>query len=302
MVMIVDSHTHPFTFPSMLDLSDKIKTTEDIAKFRSRYPHLSLKKLESIEKPIDIVDALVMDMDRYGVQKAVIQPIPNVGAEQVALAVAKHPKRLFGLCPLGETFELPPKKYQLKDDLEMRLSEGITKYGLKGIAEVHLGSFADEPEKIPTNMVPLLNVLAKHRLPLLVHTGWSQHAGEIELRASNPIYLDNVAARYPEVPIILAHMGRGMNYFFEPALAVALRNSNVYLDTADSSTEHIRIAAERLGTDRMMFGTDWSPTQRFIKQPSDVFGSNLNRIYEAIHNETDLECVLGKTAEQLYGI
>ena len=68
--MIIDSHTHPFTFPSMLDLSDKIKTTEDIAKFRSRYPHLSLKRLESIENPIDIVDDLVKDMDRYGVQRA----------------------------------------------------------------------------------------------------------------------------------------------------------------------------------------------------------------------------------------
>lgn len=286
----------------MLDLSDKIKTTEDIAKFRTRYPHLSLKRLESVEKPIDIVDWLVKDMDRYGVQRAVIQPIPNVGAKEVALAVAKHPKRLLGLCPLGETFELPPKKYRLEGELQTRISDGITKYGLKGIAEVHLGSFADEPEKISANMVPLLDILAKHKFPLLIHTGWSQHAGEIELRASNPIYLDNVAARYPEVPMILAHMGRGMNYFFEPALAVALRNSNVYLDTADSSTEHIRIAAEKLGPDRIMFGTDWSPTQRFIKQPADVFGSNLNRVYEAIHNETDLDWILGKTALQLYGI
>ena len=300
--MIIDSHTHPFTFPSIVDLRDKIRTTEDVAKFRSRYPNLSLKHLETFESPIDIVDYLIQDMDSRGVEMAIIQPIPNVGASEVAKAVRKYPGRLVGLCPVGSTFELPPTKYNLNNTLETHITEAVEKHGLKGIAEVHLGSFANNPQMIPVGMTPLLDVLAKRRLPLLVHTGWSQHAGDIELQSANPIHLDNVAACYPEVTFILAHMGRQMYYFFEPALAVALRNSNVYLDTADSCAEHIRIAVEKLGADRIMFGTDWSPTQRFIREPADIYSFNLTQVYQSVQNKDDREWVLWKTAQKVYGI
>lgn len=298
--MIIDSHTHCFTYPSILNIQDKIRTTEDVAKFRSRYPHLSLSKLHASEKPLDLVKQILEEMREHKIDLSMIQPIPGVSAQQVAEAVSKDPPRLVGLFPISETYTLPPAKYNL-DNIEENVSKGIA-LGLKGAAEVHLGSFAEEPEGIARGMRSLLEALAKKKIPLLVHTGWSQHAGEIELRASNPIYLDSVAASFAEVPIILAHMGRGMNYFFEPAIAVALRNSNVYLDTADSISQHIKIAVDKLGPDRVLFGTDWSPTQRFIRDPMHIYKMNLTSVHEAVKNESDREWVLSKTAKSIYNL
>ena len=298
--MIIDSHTHCFTYPSILDLHDKIKTTEDVAKFRSRYPHLSLSRLHASEKPIDLVKQILEEMSEHEFDLSIIQPIPGVSAQQVAEAVSKDALHLAGLFPITKTYTLPPSKYDL-DNIEENVSEGIA-LGLKGAAEVHLGSFAEEPEGIARGMHPLLEALAKKKVPLVVHTGWSQHAGEIELRASNPIYLDSVAASFSEVPIILAHMGRGMNYFFEPAIAVALRNSNVYLDTADSISQHVKIAVDKLGADRVLFGTDWSPTQRFIRDPMHIYKMNLVSVYEAVKKQSDREWVLSKTAKSIYNL
>lgn len=301
--MIIDAHTHGFSYKSLTDVGDKIRTTEDVAKFRTRYPELSIHKLQTKERPIDIVDQLVHDMDMHGINKAVIQPIPGISSDDVAKAVKKHPSRLVGLFPLGNEYTLPPDKYILKvASIQSQVNRAINKLGLNGMAEVHLGSFAKEPEKISKNLEPLLSILSKYKCPLLVHTGWSQHRGDIELRAANPIYLDDAAAKFPEVKIILAHMGRGMNYFFEPAVAVALRNNNVYLDTADASPNHIRIAVERLGPERVMFGTDWSLTQRFIKEPADIYDSNLSNVYQAVVNKQDRDFVLGKTALEVYNI
>ena len=69
-----------------------------------------------------------------------------------------------------------------------------------------------------------------------------------------------IAGRYPDVPIVLTKMGRGIAHYFESALIVAMRNPNVYFDRTYSSGEvHIRRAVRTIGlSDRMMFGSDWA--------------------------------------------
>jgi predicted TIM-barrel fold metal-dependent hydrolase len=39
-------------------------------------------------------------------------------------------------------------------------------------------------------------------------------------------------------------------------LVVAMRNANVFLDLTDSTGEHVRQATDKLGSRRIMFGTD----------------------------------------------
>ena len=58
---------------------------------------------------------------------------------------------------------------------------------------------------------PLYEVVAEAGLPALFHTGHSgmgsglPGGGGIRLKYSNPMYVDDVAVDFPEMPIILAH-------------------------------------------------------------------------------------------------
>ena len=70
----------------------------------------------------------------------------------------------------------------------------------------------------------------------------------------------------------------GFQHLFDNALVVALRNDNVFFDTVGTTPEHLRIAAGELGTDRIMFGTDWSATWRWVRDPGDVHQMRLGTI------------------------
>jgi hypothetical protein len=72
--MIIDTHTHVWSFPSYRDLSQHIKTTEDLIAFRTRYP--DLYKCSLTEPPIDNSDELIADMDRNGVALTLVQARP----------------------------------------------------------------------------------------------------------------------------------------------------------------------------------------------------------------------------------
>ena len=95
--MIIDAHIHPIGVGrSFADLGDKIKRVEDAISFNSRYPELYRKRFE--EEPVDFCGALIGDMDRYNIDKGLIQLTTGAGTNDlVADAVSEHPGRLSGL-------------------------------------------------------------------------------------------------------------------------------------------------------------------------------------------------------------
>jgi predicted TIM-barrel fold metal-dependent hydrolase len=74
----------------------------------------------------------------------------------------------------------------------------------------------------------------------------------------NPIWVDEIAGIFPDVPIVLIKMGRGFRSSFDTCMVVAMRNANVYFDMTESPPEHVREALARIGPSRIMFGTDLS--------------------------------------------
>ena len=97
-------------------------------------------------------------------------------------------------------------------------------------------------------------------------------------------------------------MGRAIQHYFESALIVAMRNPNVYFDTTSTTAEHLRRAVETIGADRIMFGTDWSPTWRCVEVPEPLYPARLKVVKESGISEEDVEQVLWKTAVELYGL
>ena len=98
--MIIDTHTHVWSFPSYRDLSQHIKTTEDLIAFRTRYPELYNCSLT--EEPVDNSDALIADMDKNGAALTLVQARPGyVANDQVAQAAARHSDRLQAIARVG---------------------------------------------------------------------------------------------------------------------------------------------------------------------------------------------------------
>jgi predicted TIM-barrel fold metal-dependent hydrolase len=80
---------------------------------------------------------------------------------------------------------------------------------------------------------PLYEVIAQAGVPALFHTGHSgigsgmPGGGGIRLKYSNPMYVDDVAVDFPDLPIVLAHPSFPWQ---EEALSVAMHKPQVHID------------------------------------------------------------------------
>jgi predicted TIM-barrel fold metal-dependent hydrolase len=111
---------------------------------------------------------------------------------------------------------------------------------------------------------PLYEAIAEARLPALFHTGQTgvgagtPGGGGIRLKYSNPMLLDDVAADFPDMPIILAHPSFPWQ---EEALSVATHKPQVYIDLSGWSPKYFPPIlvqyANTLLKDRMLFGSDY---------------------------------------------
>lgn len=137
----------------------------------------------------------------------------------------------------------------------------ITEYGVRGFKfHPSVQGFYPNDRKAYT----LYEVIAEAGLPALFHTGQTgAGAGTrggmgIRLKYSNPLYLDDVAGDFPDMPIILAHPSFPWQ---DEALAVATHKPNVYIDLSGWSPKYFPVNlvqyANTLLKDRVLFGSDY---------------------------------------------
>jgi uncharacterized protein len=111
---------------------------------------------------------------------------------------------------------------------------------------------------------PLYEVIAEAGLIALFHTGTTgigagmPGGGGVHLKYSNPMVVDDVAADFPELRIILAHPSFPWQ---EEALAIAVHKPNVYIDLSGWSPKYFpEILVQYTNTrlkDKMLFGSDF---------------------------------------------
>lgn len=110
---------------------------------------------------------------------------------------------------------------------------------------------------------PLFTVIEEAGLPILVHTGQTGAGASLpggwgfRLSLSNPMLLDDVAARHPDLPVILAHPSVPWQ---EEALSIATHKGNVWIDLSGWSAKYfsdslVRAARSYLNH-KMLFGSD----------------------------------------------
>ncbi|MGO1320019.1 MAG: amidohydrolase family protein [Galactobacter sp.] len=111
---------------------------------------------------------------------------------------------------------------------------------------------------------PLWETLQDLNVAALFHTGQNgigaglPGGGGIKLRWSNPALLDDVAADFPNLQIIMAHPSVPWQ---EEAISIATHKANVWIDLSGWSPKYfpaelVRAANSRL-QDKVLFGTDY---------------------------------------------
>jgi predicted TIM-barrel fold metal-dependent hydrolase len=111
---------------------------------------------------------------------------------------------------------------------------------------------------------PLYEAIAEAKLPALFHSGQTgvgagtRGGGGIRLKYSNPLHLDDVAADFPDMPIIIAHPSFPWQ---EEALSVATHKPQVYIDLSGWSPKYFPPIlvqyANTLLKDKILFGSDY---------------------------------------------
>ena len=86
-------------------------------------------------------------------------------------------------------------------------------------------------------------------MPTLIHCG-------------HPIFtlpwsIEELIVEFPELKVVLGHMGHGNIVYINAAIDVAARHPNVWLETSGMPMHtKIRTAVERVGEDKVMYGSD----------------------------------------------
>jgi uncharacterized protein len=111
---------------------------------------------------------------------------------------------------------------------------------------------------------PLYEVLAEFAVPALFHTGQTgagagvRGGGGRRLKFSNPLFLDDVAVDFPDLPIVLAHPSFPWQ---DEALSIATHKPNVYIDLSGWSPKYfppnLVHYANTLLKDKVLFGSDF---------------------------------------------
>jgi uncharacterized protein len=300
--MIIDSHVHIFSYPSFRDLSKYIRTMEDAIAFRTRYPDLYNCNLT--EAPIDSTDELIADMDKNGVDFALVQArAGHVSNDLVARAAKRHSSRMVALARVGHDQEAAgylEDPGPVREKAPAELERALTTLGMHGVGEIFVRALTNEihPEKIAKDLSGIMLVAEKHQAPIQFPTAWSQFPGG--LFYGDPVWADEVAGRHPKVPVILTKMGRSIGRYFDTVMSVAMRNVNVYLDVVGTSPQHLRFAIDKLGAERILFGTDWSTTWRWLSVPATLHQIRMKVLDDAKLTPAECERILWKNAAALF--
>jgi uncharacterized protein len=148
-----------------------------------------------------------------------------------------------------------------RPDAVERASRLIAEYDVRGF-KFHPNLQAFFPND--RGAYPLYEVIAEAGLPALFHTGHSgigsglPGGGGIRLKYSNPIHVDDVAADFPELPIVLAHPSFPWQ---DEAISIAMHKPEVYIDLSGWSPKYfppqlVRYAKTLLKK-QVLFGSDY---------------------------------------------
>lgn len=233
--MLVDCHSHVWAYPG--HLSDEFV---DEANLKSRGHKLDLhvppeRHFEAMAG-VDKVIVFGLRAHHSGLR------VPN---DYVAAYAAAHPEKVIGFGAIDPT----------ADPIERTLDE-IVALKLKGIK---LGPIYQNIHPTDPRMKKVYEFGQRNQLPIMVHQG-TTFVRTGPLKYALPILLEDVALEFPELRLVIAHLGHP---WIAETLVLIRKHPHFY---SDISALHYRpwqfynalIMAKEYGVlDKLLFGSDY---------------------------------------------
>lgn len=201
--------------------------------------------------------------------------------ETTAAAVAAYPGKFVGFAAVD------PRRPDYMD----LLRHAVEDLGLRG---VKFGPIYNGVPLSDARLEPVYEYCTRHDLPLTLHMG-TTFARNAPVELGRAIHVEPVAMRWPDLKIILAHMGHP---WFEECIVVARKQPNVYCEVSALFYRpwqyyNILVTAEEYRiSDKIFFGTDYP----FSTVEESIEGlRSVNRLVEG----TSLPRVSSETIDQI---
>jgi len=172
------------------------------------------------------------------------------------------------------------------------MSELVEHHGFHAI-KLHPGTHAYYPEHSVDWLRPIMTRAGSLGIPVIVHTG--------DPPFSQPVQIAPLAASFPKVPVVLAHLGTQQTSYAHQAIYVARHNTNVHLEAGWGILPRLKDAVTALGPSRIMHASD-CPVQEIGSQLRllDVLGWDPPFGLSLASN--DIEDLVGNNAKRLFGL
>jgi hypothetical protein len=245
--MRIDVHVHPVLVKELTDARpDLLRDAREVFDLRT------------LPQPLS---TLLDEMDLCNIDQAVLLAIncekshnsKMPSNDEVSELVKRNNRRLIGFASIDPN---------AGREALMELRRAHHQLGLKGLK---LNPALQDFDPTGSQALEIYDEAERLNLPILIHTGLT-FSNKFSLKHNQPLVYDDIARKRPGLRICLAHMA--WPWVWEAA-TVAIRNSNIYLDTAGtfagSPLEHFRQITsivpprviENLLGDQVMFGSDY---------------------------------------------
>ena len=216
------------------------------AYFRTTLPRHDVHEMAEVFRAADVLGVL------FAWDAETNTGLPPVTNDFVAECARDHPDAFLGFASVDP----------LKGDAAVaELERAVRQLGLRGL-KLHPTAQGFRPDD--RSVYPIYETASALGIPMTVHTGTTGlGAGmpggrRLKLGLSRPMYLDSVAADFPDLQIVMAHPAWPWQ---DEQLAVALHKPNTWIDLSGWSPR--RFAPDLVRNiqgalqDRVLFGTDY---------------------------------------------
>ncbi len=289
---IIDTHVHAQRHAA----GPEFKKLGLVDPKKIRYKDLA--KIMPYLETYDNSERLLYDMGCYDVDMCILHPAFGMSNDLNAALVEKYPDKFVALATCKETVD-KARAGKIEWTIEAAIEEldGLLSTGkFVGIGEGMPARPYHETKGRQTysqtermdELRKVMDLAKKHDVPVRVHTG-SPMGYQITYsfwpENFHPNWIRDLAAEYPDVPIIFDHggmQGGRSETLVEECIQVSANHDNVYLETGLYWTElyYKALSDPNVGPEKLIWGTDWGasiPIQTQIGQYPQTFGAQVSR-------------------------
>jgi len=293
--MIIDIHTHTPQFrdavPPGLRKLNAVWRPDAVRPANYSWPEY-LDAQSAVDKSVVFGIAWEPGEKVGGVGPRDVGDIADGVNDSTATFVRAHPDRLIGF------MSVHPYDNGLHDEMERSRVD----LGLRGIK---LGANYQSFDPLESRALAIYAYAERHGLPVLFHNGTSA-VKTAPIAAAHPLTVDVIASRYPDLRIIMAHMGHPWTV---DTVVVVRKHPNVYTDISGlfyrpyTAYDALIKATEWSVLDKILFGSDFP-----VATPAETLAGlrGVNAIVEGTRMprvpEDKIEEIIHRDSLALFGL